>query len=498
VVVPARDAVAETCKKKNLRLIRALVVGADNRTSTSKTVALAWTYAVVFALLALIIAKWFGSNAGYQALLKHGLGDDYWLLLGGPYAAVIIAKASTSAQAQSGGKSSAAVGGASPAQLVANDQGQADLGDFQYVVFNVVALVFFFAALIPHLSAGIPQLPSFLIGLATVSAATYSAKKTLLQEPDPTLTSLAPSTALRSLASKATQIEVWGKNLIVKAPLGDGLDRTPAVLVAGVEAKLVASEKRSNADRLTVEVPASVPAGQVKVTAVRDDGVAASAPADQDGLPLTLTDPLGAPTLTSLCPSAVPRGRAKVTIEVWGHGLIMPAAATHPLGHEMEPTVLIAGQEATVKTFVSAYGSDRLTVEVPSATPVGATLLTAVRADGVAAVTSDGSDGLALTLTIGDPIVTRVLLEIEAGVAHVEVWGRDLIMTDTTTTHLPTVLVDGMGISVIDSDQASGADHLTVAAPDPLPGEDATLTVVRADGAVGQMLWTKEREPAAV
>jgi hypothetical protein len=39
-------------------------------------VALAWTCAIVFALLALIVAKWLGTSAGYNALVKKALGTS--------------------------------------------------------------------------------------------------------------------------------------------------------------------------------------------------------------------------------------------------------------------------------------------------------------------------------------------------------------------------------------------------------------------------------------
>src|SRR3954454_2633488 len=113
---------------KTLSLLRSLVVGEDNRTSTSKTVMFAWTYAIAFGLISIITAKWLGSGTGYDNLVKNGLRQEYWLFLGGSYAAAVLAKYTASAQGQGGGKTIAGVGDASPTQLVANDQGHADLG----------------------------------------------------------------------------------------------------------------------------------------------------------------------------------------------------------------------------------------------------------------------------------------------------------------------------------------------------------------------------------
>lgn len=264
-----------------LPFLRQLVVGKDNRTSTSKMVALAWTYAVFFGLLSLIVARWLGNPAGYHVLTKTGLRGEYLLFLGGPYAAAVIAKYKAQSSTD---RTAAPVGAANPKQLVTDDSGDIDLGDFQYVLFNALALAFYLGSLIPHLQQGMPKLPSLLTGLALTSAGGYTAKQ-LVAQATPTLLSLLPSDAPRGSA-----VEVWGDNLIVPATgTADGSAVPPTVVVGGALTAVTASEQTLGADHLTVQVPPNASLGQTKLRVIRADGVAALGPGGTDSLAVTIT-----------------------------------------------------------------------------------------------------------------------------------------------------------------------------------------------------------------
>jgi hypothetical protein len=271
--------------------MRLLVVGKDGRTSTSKAVAFAWTLAVIFGLLAILFAKLFGDKDAYNALIQNGLREDYWLLLGGPYAAAILAKYATTSQAQDGGKTTA-TDGANVQQLVVNDEGEGDLGDFQYVAFNLVALLYFFVLFVPHLNSGIPEMPKTLSGLALTSAGVYSAKKFLSQAP-PTLLSLMPNTIVASTAASTSSFQVWGNNLILPASVtSTGTADPPLITINGVAATVTAYTQTIGADNVTVALPvdtALVAGSHVKIMAVRADGVTATGPGGTDGLMLSLT-----------------------------------------------------------------------------------------------------------------------------------------------------------------------------------------------------------------
>lgn len=158
---------------------RSLIVGEDNRVSTSKTVPLVWTYTVAAALLSFVIVRWMGHPHAYLKLVSQGLSAQYALLIGGPLGAAILAKGIVSAQVSSGSTAKPPADNAAPAQLIQNDAGNADLGDLQYVLFNLVALVFFYGEMLRAPQNGMPAIPAVLLGLTSVAAVGYVGKKAL-------------------------------------------------------------------------------------------------------------------------------------------------------------------------------------------------------------------------------------------------------------------------------------------------------------------------------
>jgi len=108
-----------------------------------------------------------------------GLNAQYAVLIGGPLGPAILAKGIVSSQVASGALAKPAAASPTPAQLVQNDAGNADLGDVQYVLFNVVALVLFYGQLLRMPQAGMPTIPDVLLGLTSVSAVGFVGKKVL-------------------------------------------------------------------------------------------------------------------------------------------------------------------------------------------------------------------------------------------------------------------------------------------------------------------------------
>src|SRR4051812_9869945 len=67
-VIPASAielVLAADYSKRTISALRFFVVGKDNRVSTSKTIMFAWTFALVFGLVALIVAYWLGATEGW-------------------------------------------------------------------------------------------------------------------------------------------------------------------------------------------------------------------------------------------------------------------------------------------------------------------------------------------------------------------------------------------------------------------------------------------------
>jgi hypothetical protein len=162
---------------------RSLVVGEDNRVSTSKTTALIWTYSLAGALLSFVVVRWLGHPRALHVLITQGLNAQYAVLIGGPLGAALFAKGIVSSQVASGTSVKTRATGATPAQLVQGDGGNADLGDVQYLLFNVVALVFFYGQLLRMPQAGMPTIPDVLLGLTSVSAVGFVGKKALPGTP---------------------------------------------------------------------------------------------------------------------------------------------------------------------------------------------------------------------------------------------------------------------------------------------------------------------------
>ena len=198
-----------------------LVIGKDGRASTSKVQAVMWTFAVLYAIAFMLL---WGRSLGCgdtaratQAICKaatsarsvftdfvnHGLQPEYFVLLGFPLGAAVAAKAIKTAQVNDHPESISdppdGEGGLAQSvrEIISNDQNETDLLDFQYFVFNLVTLAFFFSSFLTNPSLGLPDLPPTLIALSGLSASTYVAKKGL-EAADPK----KPSPAHRSTTHK--------------------------------------------------------------------------------------------------------------------------------------------------------------------------------------------------------------------------------------------------------------------------------------------------------
>jgi hypothetical protein len=272
----------EQVRKQRRTWLAAIVVGADNRTSTSKTIAFAWTLAVAWGLLSLLFALWLGDDTGWNLQNGLKLQDDYLLLLGGPYAAAVLAKGITSGRSET--KTEGEQGKASPAQLVTDDRGDAELGDLQYTLFNVIALLFFIGAFIGDTEHGFPDLPGLLSGLALTSVAGYSAKK-FLSEAAPKMTSVVPPKA-----PSEGEIKIFGTNLTVPEGVSEtGTAVPPSVTIGGKVVFVTAHDRVLGNDRLTLKLPAGMPKGSSPITVTRADGAAATTPAGENVLAFEVT-----------------------------------------------------------------------------------------------------------------------------------------------------------------------------------------------------------------
>jgi hypothetical protein len=241
-------------------LLRKLLMGSDKRWSTSKVTAATWTYLLGAAILGFVVAKFAGDPRGLNKLMHSGLAGQYGLLIGGSLGAAIAAKGIVGTQTKENAAAKTKAPKAKALDIVNNDAGEADLGDVQYVLFNLIAMVYFVGTVIQTPSAGMPHIPDVLLGLTSVAAVGYVAKKAL-----PPTTATAKVVETKQKAGET--ITIKGKNLLTGEPAAD----TPLIVLFGDEPESPSKKEREGAadDTLTVKVPDDVaPAAKVDVLVI--------------------------------------------------------------------------------------------------------------------------------------------------------------------------------------------------------------------------------------
>lgn len=215
-----------------------VILGEDQRTSTSKTFILMWTLLVAWALVALLIAgeltplrdcvtgtlskgevrcsaDAFGRlQLGWQHFLHSGLAGSYLVLLGIPASAGVAAKGITQSQVQNATavktKKAPGSGGLVSrfAEIFSADDGSTDIADFQYMIFNLITATYFVARFLRPDVNGLPVIPDTLLGLTGVSASLYVGKKAVARS-QPVVSGVFPS-----ILRAGQQFTVVGTGLI--------------------------------------------------------------------------------------------------------------------------------------------------------------------------------------------------------------------------------------------------------------------------------------------
>ena len=343
--------------------IRSLIGGADNRLSTSKTLVMAWTVVVAWMLISEAIRD-FAANVPLGSL---AVSDDYLLLLGGPFAAAVLAKQIVTTRLTNGTLIKPSAPPDAPLQLsdlIAADDGSPDLVDFQYSLFNLIALGIVVYTFIQHPALGLPAVPSGLLAVTSASAATYVGNKAVASST-PAIARFAPG---QVRIGQVTTIS--GSNLMASAASAVGTN-FPVITIGGVPAAVVGTPSASS---VTVRVPrgvATVPGGQqAPVTLVADPTGAASADSDVMVVPDSVQ-------ITDVTPSAPPVG---TTVVLNGSGFV-DASAMPPADPDVPfdtPVVVIqtadtgdvlvripVDQNNVVNRAPAPPSDSKLTIEMP-------------------------------------------------------------------------------------------------------------------------------------
>ncbi len=238
-----------------------VIIGADGRISTSKSVVALWTLVFAMALVQLTGMTVFTGLSAQEAF--GGDWNSFLLLLGGPFASAVAAKGITVAQVSSDptAKSGTLAAGAtavpttvqttqtpSAADLVTDDGGTTSLPDTQYVVFSLVAILYFVGAFIHNIfrfaygaaesNVTLPDIPPALLGLTSLSALTYVGHKAVRDQglrvvtmlPNPVVHGGSLIIALVNLPATAT---VDNTSVTYRSADGTETTRAPGSVVNG-------------------------------------------------------------------------------------------------------------------------------------------------------------------------------------------------------------------------------------------------------------------------
>ncbi len=219
-----------TQSHKLRRSLRALhvIVGQDNRVSTSKTMALTWTAVVAWML----VTEALRDLAANVSLGDLPVSSDYLLLLGGPFAAAVAAKGIVVSRLTNGTLVKTAAPDDAPLRLgdiVSADDGSVDLVDFQYSLFNLIALGIVIFTFVKHPGNGLPAVPSGLLAVTSAAALTYIGNKAVASST-PSITRFAPGVVRSGQA-----VTVSGTNLMSTASDAG----QPVVTIGGMPAPIL-------------------------------------------------------------------------------------------------------------------------------------------------------------------------------------------------------------------------------------------------------------------
>lgn len=370
-LIPAQQ---ELVEEQRGMLFRSLYVGLDGRWSTSKVQALMWTLVFVYALVTFFIADQIGMS--FNDKMTFGtltFPDNYLLLLGGPYAALVAAKGITASRSDQKTTDETSPSDKTAAQglqeVVSDDDGNTDLGDFQFFLFNLVALAVFLVSFVPDIKAGLPVLPDYLVALTSASALAYLGKKGF-ETQTPSITAIVPG-----------RVQPGGTLRIRGTGLSAGT-REPVVTIDGREVAAAdvqverAPRTASDEVELTAKVPAGATAGAGKSVSVQPTGGVAGASGTVEIVDTALTSdpdpvvwaPWAAVTLNGADLVAV--GAEHVTVTIGNTSLseleVTPTKIRGTLPGSLDPAVPPASRLA-LKVML-ADGTERdssVTVAIP-------------------------------------------------------------------------------------------------------------------------------------
>ena len=335
------------------------VIGHDGRTSTSKVQSAMWTLLLVWGM-SFLLGQHVFEHQDINVVLPTDSWDQYLVVLGGPFAAAVLAKGIVTNQTAKGTVTKSTIPAtdqATIAQVVQNDNNQTDLVDSQYFLFNLMAVAYFIVQIVTK--PVLPVLPAPLLAVTSSAAALYVGNKAVSTNK-PIITSVRP------LSPRAGDVvTIVGTNL-----LGGGSADGVSVELTNVGPLTIGPPAPTDA-KIVATLPLVAPAGTAEITVANVDGAS--------------SDPWSSTSIASGAPTIIGLGSATVTpggtLTVYGTGMtssLTPAVGT------AQATVLFDEKDPVSGDVTSEpSGAQRVTVTVPAGIAVPQTSITVV-ADGVA------------------------------------------------------------------------------------------------------------------
>lgn len=340
------------------------LVGVDGRTSVSRMAPALWTLALVVVMCRNAgIVSW---NGDKLAKTLDDNWEDYLILLGGPWTAAVLARATVSWKVENGTLQKTSRDEPEILDAIRDDNGQTSLVDAQYLLFNIVALMFFAAAYVAE-GPDLPKIPGLLLALTSGAAAIYVGNKAAEQNR-PAVTGLVPPSV-----RAGDELTISGQNLI---PAGTTAADGVTVSLSGYGVLPPVAGKKPTNTKVVVQVPANVPAGYHDVTVT----TAAKVTTEPRSLEVVSADLV----VVGLVESAVVPGE---TVH-----LLIENLRTRPDGQPM--TYLVAFDGQWVQARLTGERQPRLEVTTPRSL-TGSTVAVSVRdgngrTSGATSVAVDG------------------------------------------------------------------------------------------------------------
>jgi hypothetical protein len=284
------------------------IVGKDKRLSTSKMQIALWTVAITFTFFFFTIQLIRTSNPQQLNASFAHFGPEYLLLLGGPFAAAVLAQVTTTSKVADGSVQQVAPDHPAAADLVTDHNGQPAIADAQFFLFNLVAIGYFAVAL-ARAPSTLPSIPNTLVALTSVSALTYLGAKVATSNPPAISNVMITSSPSDGFLYAGQTIKVVGSGFMTPAAGNVENLETAAVLFDHVEVK-------PQAGFTDTAIEAVVPRG-LGGTANGNVNISVRSAAD------VVSDPFTGLMVKGL--KIISATRAGATVTVTGYGILLPS-----------------------------------------------------------------------------------------------------------------------------------------------------------------------------